>query len=265
MTVAVRRLGEENDTTIIFLHGGPGMDESYFFPYIEPLAKNFEIITFTQGNTGALDIDGLVEEVEDVVKQCGDKKIYILGHSFGSSLALEYLRRKPDRQSSLSGVILCTWYYDRDFIRPYLLKMRDHIKENNIKFESGFAPTTNEELKESSVKIVGMYFTKEFLEEGEKVFRKGQCNVDLYLSLEKNYLRVVDHKEFIPTISMPVLSMAATQDCIFDIEYVRAGLKLNPGFKHVEMDTGHFPFVENADTFCGLVSDFIGDLRNEET
>ena len=104
---------------IIFLHGGPGSDGTYFFKQIE-LAKDRPIVIYNQlGSAGSpfadeitnakeaesyLTIEHFVNEVQTVRDYFGFKEFIICGRSWGTMLAVEYAAAKqPD---GLKGIIL---------------------------------------------------------------------------------------------------------------------------------------------------------------
>lgn len=106
-------------TPVIFLHGGPGASSYYFFKQYA-VGENRPVVFYNQlGSAGSdvsdeyttadqvkelFTIEHFVDEVETVVEYFGFDEFVILGHSWGSMLALEYAAAKqPD---NLKGLIL---------------------------------------------------------------------------------------------------------------------------------------------------------------
>ena len=88
---------------LLALHGGPGMPSYYMKPLAE-LADERSVIFFDQLGCGRSDhpndttlwtIPRFVEEVKAVRAALGYKEIHILGHSWGTTLAFNYLLTKP--------------------------------------------------------------------------------------------------------------------------------------------------------------------------
>jgi proline iminopeptidase len=86
---------------VLLLHGGPGFSHDYFecFEYFLP-KEGIEIYYYDQLGCGNSDIPTdtslwalprYVDEVEQVRKGLGLDNFYLLGHSWGSMLAMEYL------------------------------------------------------------------------------------------------------------------------------------------------------------------------------
>lgn len=91
---------------ILFLHGGPGLGIGpWDHPFLSPLAESgFRVFLFDQAGCGFSDflpvrdytIARAVADVEAIRQQIGADKIILIGHSFGSTLAANYLAKYPD-------------------------------------------------------------------------------------------------------------------------------------------------------------------------
>jgi proline iminopeptidase len=95
---------------IVVLHGGPDFDHSYFLPEMDRLADGYRLIYYDQRGRGRSaenvnpDEVSLASEMADLdaVRQSFHlDTVAILGHSWGSVLALEYAIRNPSRVSHL--------------------------------------------------------------------------------------------------------------------------------------------------------------------
>ena len=95
---------------MIVLHGGPDFDHSYLLPDLDRLADVFRLIYYDQRGRGRSADQVLPEEVTlaseiddlDVVRQHFHlESPALLGHSWGTVLALEYALRHPERVSYL--------------------------------------------------------------------------------------------------------------------------------------------------------------------
>jgi proline iminopeptidase len=95
---------------MIVLHGGPDFDHSYLLPDLDRLADVFRLIYYDQRGRGRSAGQVLPEEVTlaseiddlDAVRQHFHlESAALLGHSWGTVLALEYALRHPERVSHL--------------------------------------------------------------------------------------------------------------------------------------------------------------------
>ena len=98
---------------VLLLHGGPGFTHDYFECFESFLPKEgIEFYYYDQLGVGNSDIPAdtslwnlprYVEEVEQVRKGLGLEDFYLLGHSWGSMLAMEYLQKY---QSHVKAAVL---------------------------------------------------------------------------------------------------------------------------------------------------------------
>ena len=98
---------------VLLLHGGPGFSHDYFECFEDFLPKEgIEFYYYDQLGSGNSDapadtalwnLPRFVEEVEQVRKGLGLENFYLLGHSWGSMLAMEYLQKY---QSHVKAAVL---------------------------------------------------------------------------------------------------------------------------------------------------------------
>jgi proline iminopeptidase len=102
-------VGSGTATPLLILHGGPGAPSGYLKP-LEQLADERPVIFYDQLGSGKSDrpdnldlwrIERFVEELAQVRKALGINKVHILGHSWGTMLAVDYMLTKPPGVESL--------------------------------------------------------------------------------------------------------------------------------------------------------------------
>ena len=111
--VWTKRFGNNPKTKILLLNGGPGGTHEYFECFENFLPKEgIEFIYYDQlgcgysdnpNDTAYWDLDRFVEEVEQVRKALNlDKNnFYLLGHSWGGILAMQYTLKYQDNMKAL--------------------------------------------------------------------------------------------------------------------------------------------------------------------
>jgi len=97
-------------TAIIVLHGGPDFDHSYLLPELDRLSDSFHLIYYDQRGRGR-SADGVQPEDVTLASDIADiemvrqyfqlDSVVLLGHSWGTVLALEYALRYPGRVSHM--------------------------------------------------------------------------------------------------------------------------------------------------------------------
>ncbi|WNB17560.1 proline iminopeptidase-family hydrolase [Marivirga arenosa] len=119
-------MGEGDGTPILTLHGGPGGTHRYFYK-LSPQNKSRKVILFDQLGSGRSDyhtdttlmtVEHFVEQVHKVVNDLQLDEFYLLGHSWGGALALEYYSQHPEgiKAMILSSPLISTprWEADAD-------------------------------------------------------------------------------------------------------------------------------------------------------
>ena len=95
---------------LIVLHGGPDFDHRYLLPDLDRLSDRYRLIYYDQRGRG-LSADGVnpedvtmgseVEDLDAVRQHFQLESATLVGHSWGTVLALEYAIRHPERVSRL--------------------------------------------------------------------------------------------------------------------------------------------------------------------
>jgi proline iminopeptidase len=108
MTLYAREIGQ--GPPAIVLHGGPDFDTAYLLPDLDRLADIYHLVYYDQRGRGK-SADGVrpdevslatdVDDIERVRQHFGLETPTLLGHSWGTVLALEYALRYPTRVSRL--------------------------------------------------------------------------------------------------------------------------------------------------------------------
>ena len=89
---------------LLVLHGGPGATHHYLKP-LGALADERPVIFYDQLGSGRSDrptdttlwrVERFVEELAQVREALGLREIHLLGHSWGTMLAVDYLLTKPE-------------------------------------------------------------------------------------------------------------------------------------------------------------------------
>lgn len=102
--------GSGNATPVILLHGGPGFN-SYYLKPLEALSSDRMVVRYDQlgsgksgttSDTAIFNISHFVAELDSLRSALGLAKVHLVGHSWGTILALEYYRAHPDRVASLT-------------------------------------------------------------------------------------------------------------------------------------------------------------------
>jgi proline-specific peptidase len=105
-----RLTGSGSGVPVILLHGGPGYS-SYYLKSLESLGSDRPVVRYDQlgggksssaGDTTLFTIPHFVAELDSLRAHLGFARIHLLGHSWGTILAVEYYRAHPEHVASLT-------------------------------------------------------------------------------------------------------------------------------------------------------------------
>ncbi|HMK03331.1 MAG TPA: proline iminopeptidase-family hydrolase [Ferruginibacter sp.] len=283
--VWTKRIGNNPKIKLLLLNGGPGATHEYFECFESFLPReDIEFIYYDQlgcGNsdnpkdTAMWNLARFVEEVEQVRKALNLTKdnFYLLGHSWGGILALQYALKYQD---NLKGLIIsnmmssCPDYgkYAQEVLAPQFdQKILDTIRQ--IEKQGDFANPKYMEL------LMPHFYTKHILrfpveQWPEPVNRSfSKMNQSLYVTMQGpsefgigGNLVNWDVKAELPKIKIPTLSIGAQHDTM-DPEHMK--------WMSTQVKNGRYLYCENGshmslyddqeNYFPGLIK-FIKDVDN---
>ena len=268
-----RVAGPERGTPVVFLHGGPGQGSQTFARFAGPPLERFHrMVYLDQRGSGRSEkhwakrysVDLMVDDLEQLRRLWGVEQIDLIGHSFGTMLALEYAARYPQRVSHLvlSGAVVdfpamldlgCARLekVDPESYAKALEKLpkgserRCHIFAAPRSFIDGnmYPDPATRKLVDETDTSDGMYNTGEIF---------GALGAAL---LEYRF-------EKTDRLTMPVLVIAGAADYQAVVEPVRRFVAKVPAARLIEYEgRGHFMFVEDPERFGSDVSSFLRQPR----
>lgn len=256
---------------IIFIHGGPGLDHSYFLPQMENLSSDFKLIFYDQRASGRSQIDvdtasltpeNFVEDLEGLRKALGLEKINLFAHSWGGLIAIRYAAKYPQNLESfiLSNSVPASkefdsvvWLRQKQFVTS-----EDRMEKKQI-VESSEFKSKNVEAYEKFFRISfrSCFYNRSYADSLTLKFNPNyaQCIGMLkYYSL--NFLSYNLNSE-LNKITVPALIIRGEYDATpFESDKeIKDSIK---GSQLVEIkQCGHFPFIEKKEEFFKTITDFI--------
>ncbi len=269
----------KNGIPILVLHGGPGASSDYLEPLAE-LANERPVVFYDQlgcGNSEKPDdrslwtIERFVDEVHQIRKALGLKKVHIIGQSWGTSLAVDYLLTKHEEgvvSLVLSGPLLSTQCWIKDQ-KAYIAKLPEEIQEIILKYEDTgeFSCSLYQDAMMAYYKIhvcrlnpwpecLNRSFEKLNFSIYQHMWGPSEFTVTGVL---KNYERVERLKEIV----IPVLFTCGLYDEATPAtsRYYQENL---PGSKiHIFEDASHEHHLEKSQEYLQTVRDFLGLAEKE--
>jgi proline iminopeptidase len=264
-----RVAGTRRGTPVVFLHGGPGQGSQTFARFAGPaLERSNRMIYLDQRGSGRSEkhwakkysLDLMVDDLEKLRRHWGTERIALVGHSFGTVLALEYAARFPQHVSHvvLSGAVVdfpalldlaCARLekvdpesYAKALARlPEGSKRRCHVFAAPRSFIDGnmYPDPKIMKLVNETDASEGMYNT------GEIFDALGDTLLNYRFALAER-------------LTMPVLAIQGAADYQAAVEPVRALMARLPRGRLLEYEgRGHFMFVEDPERFASDVTAFL--------
>ena len=105
-----RVAGRPEGVPVVYVHGGPGQGSQSFAAIAGPaLERTQRMVYLDQRGSGrsekpwtnAYSVDLMVDDLEQLRRQWGVPRIALIGHSFGTLLAMEYAKSYPQHTAAL--------------------------------------------------------------------------------------------------------------------------------------------------------------------
>jgi proline iminopeptidase len=106
-----RAAGQASGTPVVFLHGGPGQGSQTFAQFAGPwLEPHLRMVYLDQRGSGrserpwdeSYSLKLLIDDLEQLRLSWGVDRISLIGHSFGTIIALEYAAAYPERTEKVA-------------------------------------------------------------------------------------------------------------------------------------------------------------------
>jgi proline iminopeptidase len=269
-----RVAGTEQGTPVLFLHGGPGQGSQTFARFAGPaMERDQRMIYLDQRGSGRSEkhwkkeysLDLMVDDLEQLRRHLNVERMALVGHSFGTLLALEYAAKHPARVSHLvlSGAVVdfpglldqaCVrleklqpeTYAEAVAALPKGSKRRCHIFKAGKKFiDDAMYPDP------AVMKLVDDTDTMDGMKNTGEIFGALADQGLLEYRFDKHQ-----------RLTMPVLVIGGAKDFQASVEPLRPFLAKVPNARLIEYEgRGHFMFVEDPQRFARDVSSFLAAGR----
>lgn len=260
-------------TPILILHGGPGLDHTYFLPQLLRLSHRYKLIFFDERACGrsSADVDSssmtmrtMVDDVDAVRVAFHLGRVNLLGHSWGGLLAMWYVLAHPENVKSLILVdptpATSAWR-DSSFA---IMKRRRTIGDSARLAQFAASDAFND----SSAAALTAYFRLLF----KPMFADTSLVDSLTLKFPADYatrmkalrhlnmdptLRRYDLNEGLRDLRRQALIIAGDHDIVPLEAFEQIHRDLSGSRFVIIKNCGHFPFVEKPKEFDAAVESFL--------
>ena len=290
------RANDDTKPVLLMLHGGPGTPSmSLFRKYNEPLRDHFVMVTWDQRGTGrsfskdipveSMTMEQLIRDTQEITEYVKDRfttdKVFILGHSWGSTLAMQVIARKPDDYIAYFGVSQFV-NAERNEAESYDFALRmaiEHDDKRSLRtlekigrpiqgfYAGGLKDTRAQKAIISKYKgdarasnamlklAAGLATSQEY---GFWRFGKAVKGISYSLETLGQSLRGIDYFTQITEVHIPVYFFSGTHDYLTPQSILKEYFDvLSAPHKelHVFENSAHSPLFEEADSFNRLIID----------
>jgi proline iminopeptidase len=245
---------------VLVMHGGLGLDHTYFRPWLDPLAERFQLVFYDHRGCGrserpkdwsAVTHETWVDDADALRAHLGHERVFVMGHSYGGFLALEYALRHPDR---LRGLILSNTapvfdYGQRAF---QIAEARATPSQFRALVEGFSGPLPDDAAMADAFGIIlPLYFGTYSPEIGAALARRIAYSAAAFNRAYFGCIAGFDVTAKLGDIQSPTLIVSGTHDFFGPLK--ETGERLQDGISGsllvVHQGSGHFPFIENQARF----------------
>lgn len=253
---------------MIVLHGGPDFDIAYLLPELDRLSDKFRLIYYDQRGRGRsadhvksedVTLESEMADLDEVREHFHLDKVVLLGHSWGTVLALEYALRHPERVSRLvlmdpapaSSADINRFRKERVEKWPVLMELRNAIANTTAYKEADpdavvayyrvhFKPALAR--SEDYEKLI-IRMQARFIEQGKEGILKSRAVEDRLVNETWASPNGYDLHPKIKGLNIPTLVITGDHDFFpFAAEHIAQAI---PSARLVTLkDCGHFPYLE---------------------
>lgn len=256
---------------IVAIHGGLGLDHSYFRPYLDSLGVDHRILLpDLRGHGQSSGRETLasathatfVDDLRKLHESLGVDRWVVLGHSYGGFLGLEYALAYPD---DLAALILCATSASLAHAPKALeAASRESAPELTAAMIRAFStPAADDEDFARSWRLIApLYFADPRLI--ERAFDKVEFSAAGF-NRGNFCLSSYDLRKRLSEIQVPTLVLSGARDWLMPPHFAGDELAAAiPGARHHVFDeSGHFPFIEESGDFIAVVRDWLRSLAQE--
>jgi len=248
------------------LHGGPGLDHSYFKPWLTPLADVMQLVYVDHRGTGrservALEtctIEQMADDLEALRQLLGLGKVILLGNSFGGFVAQAFAIRHPE---STAKLILVTTSDSHEFYAA----ATEQLNKRGTAEQIATAPalfdgtvTTEESFSRWWDVMMPLYFANWDEARGHDMVARIIGNPHVAAYMFANIIPQFDVRAGLPTLTIPTLVVSGRQDWVTPVGESEKIARAIPGAELVIFDrSGHMPFIEEQEGFVAAVKQFL--------
>lgn len=263
--------GEGHNETIIVLHGGRGIgDHRNDFKTFSPLADHYRLLAYDQRGCGATSLtppfsfEQFADDLEAFRRHfLGDRRVIVIGGSFGGMIALTYAVKYGQ---NLSHLILrgtaASHHHEAEAIANFKARVHKASSASIGMVEKLFSDTVVDdiELRLIWLALQPLYYEHFDPDSALERTRTLQLHAETHNALFKD--KSYDLLDSLATIAAPTLVVCGGNDWICPPSQSRIMAERIPGAQYLEVPGANHPVhAERPDIVLPAILDFIAGRR----
>ena len=263
--------GPPDAPAIFYLHSGPGYNSYSFRDLMGDELERYHMVYADQRGAGrslaegeALDLGRLAEDVVAILDGLALHRVTLLAHGFGAMIALTLVKQQPERVARL---LLVNPWVDMALLA---LAMQREAAQLSGHEEEALPPTTEtpanpQELVEQATSWLGakqLFDAMEFPKAGSRL-RLEHSDAESFVGLAEASAEPTDLNIWSlnvdPTgVELPTVILIGKDDKTCYPEQAERILSAMPNALTSLLDAGHYPWLDDPETFSSLLREVMG-------
>jgi len=274
-----RIVGSGNETPLLLLHGGPGAPSYYLNP-LERVAEDRPVVFYDQLGAGRSDrpadsalwhVDRFVNELAQVREALNLDEVHVLGHSWGTMLAVDYMLTNPQgvRSLILASPALSVQRWSEDAKR-LIARLPDTL-QGVIEHHESAGTTDAAEYQEAVMEYYKRYLSRSdpWSPDLETTFEN--FNWEIYglmwgpsEFMATGSLKTYERENVLPELDLPVLFTAGRYDEATP-ETVKHFQSLVPNSRiAIFENSAHMTMLDEPEAYADTVRRFLNEIDSVE-
>ena len=256
---------------LLVLHGGPGLDHRSFGDYLDPLADRLRLVYVDQRGQGrsapaareTWTLGRMAADVVALARTMGFDRYAVLGHSYGSFVALQSAVDFPDERGPLilSGCLPSSRYLERVADRLAAFEPVELREQVTRSWERETTVETPEDVAEIWRDQVPYHFADPRdprIPEYERRSAGAVYSPEILSHFARSGYGGIEVEDRLGEIRRPVLVLAGRQERTCVLEGAEAIARGVPGARLVVFEhSAHMAFVEEQEEYLAAVMSFL--------
>jgi proline iminopeptidase len=244
------------------MHGGLGLDHTWLHPWLDPLGDLLQLVYYDHRGNGrsrcadpeSITVESLCADADALRAHLGCERIAVIGHSYGSLIAMRYALDYPQRVSEL---ILLGASPHINFAQIGLIAQRRGASTEQLSALSSLATCTDEEFGRAAQVLLPLYLHKHTEEEFQRFASRTRWSVAAFRR-GAELAAGLDLTPRLGQIGVPTLIVAGDDDFITPLEKSEILHREIPNSElYIIPRSGHMPYFEQPEPFQWVVRSWL--------